>query len=521
MLTGTDILIIGARAGGYGESIAREAVRAGARVFGTTLNPSDPQEREFFDVIGARLIDIPLRFDGDRRPDAFRAFDEIEAYLKSQGVEHLHAVIHAVAGGFPRQPAVMKAVGDILKGKYDFSDMATAVKRNVYYVNAGSFDDTVRGMRTVCDDLTQFIALTYRGDLPYFIADTKRHLEKLSERLAAEGKRTLCAAFPEAWTQSSQFFTGIEIAVIHHYLEHLRDANSVREDLEPAFSNMKKSLDRIEGLEDVLAGMRSFITDQWRHVGPGSDRSEIHVMVQDLFGRMRSDGTFPTLRRAVEAVSEFVREACGIRLVNDLIPDGNWRPGDIRQLRYPDLTGTTEIKEAPHAVKVRCAPTSPRNWITFEKDEIRSTLSMYGEGFLFVDRVVVDARGLRDGGVGLGSFVVPGPDENPIMRDHFVGLPLFGGHLQMEAVAQFGTFMILKALEGKNVVPILTGTVFPDLNTMAPPGEKLSMMGILHIPSKRELELEAFIENRYGRSRGVIRGMILSDRVMKKMVSSF
>lgn len=290
MPTGTDILIIGARAGGYGESIARAAVRAGARIFGTTLNPSDPQDREFFDAIGARVIDIPLRFDADRRPDAFRAFDEIEAYLKSHGVERLHAVIHAVAGGFPRQPAVMKAVGDILKGKYDFSDMATAVKRNVYYVNAGSFDDTVRGMRTVCDDRTQFIALTYRGDLPYFIADTKRHLEKLSERLAAEGKRTLCAAFPEAWTQSSQFFTGIEIAVVHQYLEHLRDVDSVREDIEPAFSQMKSSLDRIDGLEDVLAGMRSFITDQWRHVGPGSDRSEIHAMVQDLFGRMRSDG---------------------------------------------------------------------------------------------------------------------------------------------------------------------------------------------------------------------------------------
>jgi len=48
MLNGKDILIIGAREGGYGASIARAAVNAGARVFATTLIPEDPREQSFF-----------------------------------------------------------------------------------------------------------------------------------------------------------------------------------------------------------------------------------------------------------------------------------------------------------------------------------------------------------------------------------------------------------------------------------------------------------------------------------------
>jgi len=146
---------------------------------------------------------------------------------------------------------------------------------------------------------------------------------------------------------------------------------------------------------------------------------------------------------------------------------------------------------------------------------------MYGRNFLFLDRVIMETGEMRDGGMGFGSFTVPGPDENPIMKDHFVGMPLFGGHLQMEAVAQFGTFMLLKCLGDQKAVPILTGTEFPDLNTMAPPGEKLSMMGIIRLHEKRLLTLEAFIENRYARSKGLIRGMILSERLVRKMVSSF
>ena len=146
---------------------------------------------------------------------------------------------------------------------------------------------------------------------------------------------------------------------------------------------------------------------------------------------------------------------------------------------------------------------------------------MYGDNFLFLDRVVMEVGELRDGGMGFGSFTVPSPSENPIMKDHFVGMPLFGGHLQMEAVAQFGTFMILKCVGDRRVVPILTGTEFPDLNTMAQPGEKLAIMGIIRLQQKRQLTLEAFIENRYARSRGIIRGMILGERIVRKMMSSF
>ena len=37
MLTGQDVLIVGAREGGYGASIGRALVISGARVFGTSL----------------------------------------------------------------------------------------------------------------------------------------------------------------------------------------------------------------------------------------------------------------------------------------------------------------------------------------------------------------------------------------------------------------------------------------------------------------------------------------------------
>jgi len=33
--------------------------------------------------------------------------------------------------------------------------------------------------------------------------------------------------------------------------------------------------------------------------------------------------------------------------------------------------------------------------------------------------------------------------------------------------------------------------------------------------------LEAFIENRYARSKGIVRGMILNERVFRKMIGSF
>jgi len=415
----------------------------------------------------------------------------------------------------------MKAVGDILKGNATFSDMATAVRRDVYYVNAISFQDTVKGLAGLSDDGTQFIALTYRGDLPYFISQTKKCLEQIVVRLAQSGRRTLAAALPEAWTQSSQFFTGIEIAVLHNYLEHLKGRTCVSDELAAEFSGLERALAEIEGLPQLIEDLQVFRKEQWSRIKDSSDVADLSNMVHELFARLRKDGTFPVLRRAVEIISDFVRDASGLIVVREFLTAGRYQPGDVRQVHYSDLLGRSEIGLAAPREKKPSVASPHREWREFGKDEIRKTLSMYGPSFLFVDRVLMEMGDLRDGMKGFGSFTVPTPEENPIMKDHFVGMPLFGGHLQMEAVAQFGTFMLLKLLEDKKVVPILTGTEFPDLNTMAPPGEKLRMHGIIRIREKRNLTLEAWIENRFARSKGTIRGMILSERVVRKMMSSF
>ena len=91
----------------------------------------------------------------------------------------------------------------------------------------------------------------------------------------------------------------------------------------------------------------------------------------------------------------------------------------------------------------------------------------------------------------------------------------------MEAVAQFGAFLVFKIVNNSKLVPILTGTEFPDLNTMAPPGEVLTLMGQVHMKDRRDLEFNAFIENRYARTKGMIRGMVLNERLVRKMLSSF
>lgn len=520
-LIGKQILVIGARADGYGASIARAAVKAGARVFGTTLTPADPREQAFFQDLGVTLLDVPLKYDVDMRDKVFRDLAQLEESLGALGVNRLHAIIHAVAGGFPRQPSVMKAVGDILKGKQTFSDMATAVKSNVYYVNASSFADTVTGLSRLIDEQTHLLALTYRGELPYFISDTKRYLERLAVRLARQGRRTLVAALPEAWTQSSQFFTGIEIAVMHNFLQDLRREASVSEDVAEAFTTMERSLGEIDGLETLLTELQSFMDKEWHAIAGSGDPEHVFQTVQGLLSRLRNEGRLPILRAAVEAVSDFVRQASGTITIREFIAEGRYEPGEVRQVHYKDLTGRTTIGTArPREKKVR-PPAHTREWVIYEKEEIRKTLNMYGDNFLFLDRVVMEAGELRDGSMGFGSFTVPSPSENPIMKDHFIGMPLFGGHLQMEAVAQFGTFMILKCVGDRRLVPILTGTEFPDLNTMAPPGEKLAIMGIIRVQQKRQLTLEAFIENRYARSRGIIRGMILGERIVRKMMSSF
>ncbi len=521
MLNGKDILVIGARAGGYGASIASAARNAGARVYGTSLNPADPREQAFFADIGVVLIDEPLRFNSSQRKRVLQSLARISDRLRQHGVTRLEAVVHTVAGGFPRQPAVMKSVGDILRGKQTFVDLATAVKRNVYYVNAGSFEDCINGLAGLTDSGSLFMALTYRGDLPYFISPTKKYLERIGLRFGKRGKRTLIAALPEAWTQSSQFFAGIEVACLHKYLTSLRGRPAVSDDLAAAFARMEQSLGDLAGLDSLLQELQPFLEGDWSGITSESEVAELSRLVYELYSRLRKEGTFPVLRQAVEIISEFVREACGTIVVREFIAGGRYEAGEIRQVHYEDLSGLTSIGTAAPRPEAPAAPAYNRKWSHFDKDDVRKTLDMYGENFLFLDRVVMEAGELHDGALGFGTFTVPGPEQNPIMGDHFVNMPLFGGHLQMEAVAQFGTFLILKHLKDPRLVPILTGTEFPDLNTMAPPGEKLTMKGAIYIREKRNVTLEAWIENRFARSRGLIRGMVLNQRLVRKMLSSF
>lgn len=521
MLTGKNILILGAREGGYGASIATAAVTAGARVFGTSLDPQNSREKAFFDKLGVELIEVPLRFDCGKRNEVSESLSLVEKSLHSKGVDRLEAVIHAVAGGFPRKPSVMKAVGDILKGKSVFSDMATAVKRNVYYVNAESLQDTIYGLSGICDSDTQYISLTYRGDLPYFISPTKKYLEKLSNRLARNGNKTLVAAFPEAWTQSSQFFTGIEIAVMYNYTSHLENLRRCSPEIEPLYNRMNDRLASLEGFPEMKASVRQFLASEWQMISSSQDNAVLFERVHALFNSMRTAGTFTVLRRAVEIISDFVREASGTLLVSEFVNKKQYRAGDVRQFYYKDLSGLTQVSLATERTKTVTIPRKNRKWIVFEKDEIRRTLHMYGENFLFLDRVIMEDGDFHDGMIGFARYQIPTADQNPILKDHFVNMPVFGGHLQMEAVAQFGAFLVFKILKNSKLVPILTGTEFPDLNTMAPPGEVLTLMGEVHMKDKRELEFNAFLENRYARTKGTIKGMVLNERLVKKMLSSF
>jgi 3-hydroxymyristoyl/3-hydroxydecanoyl-(acyl carrier protein) dehydratase len=326
---------------------------------------------------------------------------------------------------------------------------------------------------------------------------------------------------PEAWTQSSQFFTGIEVAIIHNYLADLRERPVVREELAEAYHGMERSLEDLEGFPGLLDTLQGFLKDQWPEITSSADPGKLYSGVQDLFGRLRADARFPILRRAVETISEFVRAASGFIVVSEFLEAGRYQPGDVRQAFYRDLTCRSDIKTAASWEPRRSASDKNRTWLSFGKDEIRETLSMYGKNFLFLDRAVIEVGDIRDGLIGFGSYTVPTPEENPILKDHFVGLPLFGGHLQMEAVAQLGTFMVLKLQKEKRLVPILTGTEFPDLNTMAPPGEKLAMMGTIRLQGKRLLACEAFIENRFARSRGTVRGMVIPERLFRKTMTSF
>ena len=120
-----------------------------------------------------------------------------------------------------------------------------------------------------------------------------------------------------------------------------------------------------------------------------------------------------------------------------------------------------------------------------EKDDIRKTLNMYGENFLFLDRVVMEEDKLHDGFIGFGSYTVPSPDQNPILKDHLIGMPLFGGHLQMEAAAQLGTFMALTLSRLRNWFPFLRAPSFGS-QYHGPTRRELSIMGVLRLPEKEK-----------------------------------
>jgi 3-hydroxymyristoyl/3-hydroxydecanoyl-(acyl carrier protein) dehydratase len=517
-----NILIMGARAGGYGEGIARAAVSRGAKVFGTTLDPADSREKEFFHSLGASLVPIALKFDSSEREMTMLQLRKIVDWLRANGVERLDAVIHTIAGGFPRHPAVMNTVGDILEGRATFSDLATPVRKEVHYVNAGSYEDSIRGLEQIADHETCFMALTYRGKLPYFISPTKIQLEKIAERMASEGKSTLIAALPEAWTQSSQFFKGIEIGVIGNYLDKLSREPEVSEDIRPLYEEMEKDLSRIEGLDEVFDRIRAFVEGPWRGIGESSGQEEVSALVNSLFKEMRGDGSFMTLRKAVEVISRFAREACGVLVMREFLEKRAFSPGEVRQIHYSDLKGMSPIGKAAKRPPKASAPTIiSGKWLRFGKDEIRSVLSMYGENFLFVDEIIMEAGPFHENFMGFGRFEVPTPERNPILKEHFVGLPLFGGHLQMEMAGQVGTFIVRKLIESSNLVPILTGSSFPNLNTMAPPGETLKTRILVRLPERRNLTAQATIENRFATSKGEIRGMLVADRVLRKMLRSF
>ncbi len=521
MLEGKTVLVIGARKGGYGETLARSAVQAGARVFGTTLIPEDAQEQAFFQDLGVTLLEAPLLFDAAHRDRVMEGLKDIQSSLGDHGVHKLDSVIHAVAGGFPRHPAVMKSVGDILTGKQTFNDLATTVKKDVFYVNAGSFEDTINGLAEITHPDTQYIALTYRGDLPYFISPTKKYLERIAVRMADQGNRTLIAALPEAWTQSSQFFKGIELGVLGNYMNALHRAECDSEPLRPAYERMRQSIAAIEGSDALLERIQGFLKEQWTDIDSSSDPAKVSGLVDDLFIRLRNEGSFSVLRRTVEEVSTFVREACGFLVVKEFIADGAYTPGDVRQVHYKDLLGASTIGLASPRPARPQRPSLNRKWIHFDRQEIRDTLTMYGDNFVFLDSAVLEDGPFHDGFMGYARFKVPTPEENPILKDHFVGMPLFGGHLQMEMAAQFGTFIVRHLLQSKKLVPILTGTEFPNLNTMAPPGEVLSIRAIIGMPKKRNISVDAVIENRFAQSRGIVRGMVVSERVLKKMLDSF
>ncbi len=204
-------------------------------------------------------------------------------------------------------------------------------------------------------------------------------------------------------------------------MKELRGSTNVSPDVEPAFVAMERSLAELKGFDAVLADVQEFIDREWSAINDESDLGHLSRIVQGLFTGLRNKGTFPTLRRAVEIVSDFVREGFRRDRHEEFLDGNKYQAGDVRQVFYRDLLGGTSIGLAKQREREIRRPSKGGKWICYEKDEIRQTLSMYGKNFLFLDRVVMEESGLRDGFVGFGRFTVPTPEENPILKDHFVG----------------------------------------------------------------------------------------------------
>ncbi len=112
-----------------------------------------------------------------------------------------------------------------------------------------------------------------------------------------------------------------------------------------------------------------------------SDLGHLSRIVQGLFTGLRNKGTFPTLRRAVEIVSDFVREASAATVTREFLDGNKYQAGDVRQVFYRDLLGGTSIGLAKQREREIRRPSKGGKWICYEKDEIRQTSACTGKTF--------------------------------------------------------------------------------------------------------------------------------------------
>lgn len=152
----------------------------------------------------------------------------------------------------------------------------------------------------------------------------------------------------------------------------------------------------------------------------------------------------------------------------------------------------------------------------FDRNQLLRILP-YGEKFLFLDEGIV----LDSENHGRGTYIVPLPEDNEIIRCHFPDLPLFPGHLQMEAVAQLAAlvFLVKYGTSGKMTMPVLT-TSYGELNTIAQPGDVIGLYANVIVKGKK-VEVSGRVEVGSNVSHVLMEGMaiplgILARRMRKK-----